>query len=450
MSTNGVVKHDELPVLVIGAGVSGLAIAHGLHLNNIPYRLFERDDHLTSRSTRDWALACHWSLPHLATLLGEEKWSRIASAQIDPSLAPKDAEVVKVINGATGDVENGVRFENLRRFLRSRLRSLIAEGLRVEYGKKLERITYSEANGEAGGVRIVTAYFADGESVKGRLLIGADGSHSRVRNLLLGAEKARLRRLPFAATFINASFSREQALYLRSFHPIINIIVHPENMVGMLGTLDAASPDPEQWGFTFYISWKASVEEQDAESNVMDVRERLAQAKEMSRSWGEPLRSCHEWTNDDHNKVYYGGLANWDPAEEDHRWDNHGGLVTLMGDAAHPMTYHRGQGLNHALADAAKLVALLSGASEPRPQSQGELIVDYEAEMIARGGEEVRLSEMNSFMLHDFSKVEQSPLMKRGLAFHGDKGAKPATVVPKATTNGTAMVETAVQSAAAL
>lgn len=73
----------------------------------------------------------------------------------------------------------------------------------------------------------------------------------------------------------------------------------------------------------------------------------------------------------------------------------------------------RGQGLNHALDDAGKLVKLLTGSSE---RSQSEVIDVYETEMRARAGEEVRLSEMNSHMLHDWSQVKESPLMTRVLA----------------------------------
>ena len=42
-------------------------------------------------------------------------------------------------------------------------------------------------------------------------------------------------------------------------------------------------------------------------------------------------------------------------------------------------------------------------------------ITPYEQEMIARGGEEVRVTPMNTAMLHDWEKVSQSPFMKRGV-----------------------------------
>ncbi|KAK5047620.1 hypothetical protein LTR16_011103, partial [Cryomyces antarcticus] len=144
--------------------------------------------------------------------------------------------------------------------------------------------------------------------------------------------------------------------------------------------------------------------------------------------------------------------------------------ATLAGDAAHAMTYQRGQGLNHSLTDAGELCkairtfvaasADVEGASAPssffslaRPilsssssssssssppsaasapsapaslvapsparqplrSPQRDAIAAYEAGMVARGGEEVRLSIANTTMLHDWARVMTSPVMTKGL-----------------------------------
>ena len=126
-------------------------------------------------------------MPTLASLVGPGKWSRgNAGADIDPAAAGRPFAPVRVLNGRTGAVEGEVPSSgDFRRFLRSRLRALIADGdgdgngrLRIAYGKRLERISY-------GGDETVTAHFADGTAETGRLLVGADGSQSTVRRLLL-------------------------------------------------------------------------------------------------------------------------------------------------------------------------------------------------------------------------------------------------------------------------
>ncbi|OTA67370.1 FAD/NAD(P)-binding domain-containing protein [Hypoxylon sp. EC38] len=414
-------KAAELPVLIIGAGCSGLALANGLQLKGIPYKLFERDVALSPRNGRDWGIACHWSAPLLAKLVGEAKWSRINWALVDPSLPIKEVDQFPLYNGKTGELIADSPIPNLHRILRSRLRFLIAEGLTdVHFGKKLETIDHADDG------KKVTAHFADGTAETGRLIVGADGSQSRVRALLLGPEKAQLKRLPVAATFVTASFPREMALRLRgSVHPIINGFLHPGNMMGMFSILDAADKEhPENWRFAFYVSWPCSVDEQTAEAAAgMDVRERLQQAKEKGKKFADPVKSAFEYVPDDLDSVYYVANGNWDPSLPEHEWDNRDGRVTLVGDAAHAMTYQRGQGLNHSVDDVYKLFELLTN---PKNRSQAELIKTYESEMRPRSGEEVRLSEMNTLMLHNWEKVQQSPLMKRGVAFGSGDNKKPA------------------------
>ncbi len=76
----------------------------------------------------------------------------------------------------------------------------------------------------------------------------------------------------------------------------------------------------------------------------------------------------------------------------------------------------RGQGLNHSLTDAHKLRNALMAMREDEAISQATAIGMYEDEMIARGGEEVRLSAMNTRMLHDWELVRESPMFMAGMA----------------------------------
>ena len=71
----------------------------------------------------------------------------------------------------------------------------------------------------------------------------------------------------------------------------------------------------------------------------------------------------------------------------------------------------RGQGLNHSITDAGKLVDFLT----KQELKQNEAIAKYEEEMKERAGEEVKMSVMNTAMLHDWEKVMASPVMTKGL-----------------------------------
>ncbi|KAB8075188.1 hypothetical protein BDV29DRAFT_172418, partial [Aspergillus leporis] len=109
-------------------------------------------------------------------------------------------------------------------------------------------------------------------------------------------------------------------------------------------------------------------------------------------------------------------LRNWDPSLPEHRWENQLGRVALAGNTAHPMTFQREQGLNHAIMDAYIVCkAIESFWGDLALENRARAFQEYEAEMIQQMGEEVRLSGANSVVVHDRSKINESPSLKRGM-----------------------------------
>lgn len=137
----------------------------------------------------------------------------------------------------------------------------------------------------------------------------------------------------------------------------------------------------------------------------------LADMKHRAKPLAEPFRlmfeSIPEGTQCWHNQLSY-----WIPQP----WDNRNSTVTLVGDAAHPMTFHRGQGLNNAIYDVAALAKLLGEKGIGVPKDGVESAVDvYEREMLQRGREAVIGSNENSLLTHDWNTLLQSPLFKSGV-----------------------------------
>ncbi|KAI8940562.1 hypothetical protein NX059_004239 [Plenodomus lindquistii] len=402
--SGGAVGGVALPVLIIGSGSTGLALAQGLRKAGIPCTVFEKN--AFQQGERDWNMGLHWGAPALQSLIPNEWWDRIQSIQVDPHVATKEQDTLKWLQGDTGEIIAAFTFGPFYRLRRSKLRALLSQHLDIQYEKRLESIDYAP-DGQS-----VTARFADGTSAAGSLLVGADGARSTTRQLLLGPEVGAINRIPYAATFVQRRFTKDQALYLRSFHPLFLASAHPGNKFAFFGMHDAADPDdPTSWTFFFYISWKSSLEEQDATKAWSDAQ-RLAQQKELAKDFCDPWKSAFKWTPDDAS-VWYMGLTDWDPGREGCRWDNRSGLVTMVGDAVHPMTYQRGQGLNHSLTDAGKLrdaLVKIQGGDDHR-----DAISAFEEEMIKRGGGEARDGTANTTLLHDWEKVKLSPLFTKGM-----------------------------------
>lgn len=358
-------------------------------------------------------MGLHWAAPALQSLIPESLFSRIQTTQVDPHTPTKDVERLRFINGRTGEVIGLAEIEKFYRLRRSKIRALLLEELDVRWGKSITNITYSE-DGET-----VTAHFADGTEDTGAILVGSDGPHSATRSILVGAETAKCTPIDYAATMCFSRFPRDKALYLRSdpYHPLFQCAPNPSGTFAWLGLHDVPDPsDPESWVFFHYISFP---EPRDQTSKDKSTAEHIAHQKQLAREYADPFKSVFDWLADDSPMAWYGKLRHWDPGDPKHRWDNKGGRVTLAGDAAHPMTFQRGQGLNHAITDSSKLCKAITemwnGTEGRNKETKAWFIGEYELEMIKRGSEEVRLGEMNTRMLHDWEKVMHSPVMQKGL-----------------------------------
>lgn len=93
------------------------------------------------------------------------------------------------------------------------------EILNIKWNKRLVKFEKTE-NG-------VTAYFEDGTTASGTILIGAEGGNSRTRELLC-PETFQLQPLGVRSTGLAVKFTPEQAAPLRAYDPLLFQGMHPE------------------------------------------------------------------------------------------------------------------------------------------------------------------------------------------------------------------------------
>ncbi|KAF2650604.1 FAD/NAD(P)-binding domain-containing protein [Lophiostoma macrostomum CBS 122681] len=359
-------------------------------------------------------MGLHWGLNPLRYLVPEDILSHIESTQVDPHVPTSDNDRLPMINGQTGDMIIEIKSSKFYRLRRDKFRRMLMGGIDIRWGKKITNVSYSDDK------LTVTAKFEDGTSDTGSILVATDGPHSKVRTLLVGEEAAKVTPIDFASTMCFTQHTREHALYLRAkpHNPLYQVAPHPEGCCAWLSLHDGDDKEhPENWTFFHYISFPEPREEINTRSN----REHIAHQKAMARKFVDPWRSVFEWMPDDMD-VWYSKLRNWDPSLPEHAWDNRAGRVTLAGDAAHPMTFQRGQGLNHALQDSFTVCKAIEEFWGSRDEGEAALIqkrtdalASYEAEMKARAGEEVRLSGENSLAMHDWSLLSKSPSLTKGM-----------------------------------
>ena len=169
-------------------------------------------------------------------------------------------------------------FYSLRR---RKLQALLSEGLDIYWGKTLVATAY------LGNGKGVKASFDDGTEVTGSMLIGADSPGSSVRSILVGAERAKPTPIDFATIMCFTSYSRDQALFVRSapHHALFQIAPHPKGYYSWLGLHDTSDSDhPERCVFWHYISYAEPREFENKET----VAEHVAHQKAMAAQFADP------------------------------------------------------------------------------------------------------------------------------------------------------------------
>jgi len=162
-------------VLIIGAGVGGLALAQGLQKSSIPFTVFERDPRSDYRA-QGYRLKINGDGANaLKAVLTDEdfQYFRDTCAESFPGETNINALDGSILASRAGAGSRPGPVPYLAD--RTVLRDILLRGVKdkIVFGKQLDR--YEEV---ADGV---IAHFTDGSSQKGSLIVGADGVHSTVR-----------------------------------------------------------------------------------------------------------------------------------------------------------------------------------------------------------------------------------------------------------------------------
>ncbi|KAE9368129.1 FAD/NAD(P)-binding domain-containing protein [Stipitochalara longipes BDJ] len=371
MSSNHI---EDTHVLIIRAGITSLLLAQGLKKHGIKVSIFETERSAAEHRPGEWAMGLHWALPQLQSLLPDIRL-RTNTTQPDPDFVAKDTDTFSLYNGETGEPLKLLTIGGMRRFSRTKLRVLISEGIEVRYGKTLSSISYGNEESRT------SAHFADGTSVRRDALIGADGPRSKVRDLVVGEGRSEASPAGVVVAIVRSKYTAEQALKLRQHASLTSVAFHPNGPYTAIFGQDFQSSEPENWEFQTMHS---------------------SMPKDFKGSDSDKLRLLKS------RAAEYVGI--WKNAFHRVDFDNKGGRATLAGDAAHPMTPQRGQGLNYAICDVANLVAALTKAQKGE-LSLNDAVREYDAEMLKRGGNEVQEALLNAKMIHDWNSILQSPSM---------------------------------------
>jgi 2-polyprenyl-6-methoxyphenol hydroxylase-like FAD-dependent oxidoreductase len=373
-------------ILIIGAGLGGLALAQGLIRAGFNVSIFERDESPTTRPQGYRISIRSLGMKALAAILTAEKMESLSSAK-----------VANVGDGFTCANEKMEPFFSIPQgqdaavqFLRSELRSLLQEGINIEWNKRL--VMFEEKDDE------VIAHFEDGSYAAGDLLVGCDGGGSIVRELLPSVYGNFLGSIPKVVDSNRAILGGQidRTPEWDNFLPLnrtglVRFLGPHSHYMGVCFSERAARSPTVFWAFSEEIEdrnapWYQFDQGLECRKRILDHCKLLMD----NEPWHESLKKLIYATSAE--EIMMPWLTRTTEFPDSNQFPMAPtGRVTLLGDAAHAMPTEKGLGGNNVLEDARLLSALL--ALSTKPISWSKLIGEYEREMFARARIAVQESE---------------------------------------------------------
>lgn len=340
-------ENAEGRALVVGAGIGGLACAVALERAGYRPIVFERGSELREAGA---GLLLAANAVRALRMLG------VADRVIQQSVVGGEGE----LRAADGRVLKRVALNELRRVtgedavcaLRHVLHGTLAEALSSSEVRTNARVVGFEH--DAVGVRV---QLEDGSEVAGSLLVAADGVRSLVRARLHGDALRPSGLVAYRGVCRGQTWNSTGSQYFGR---------------GVEAGVARADADSIYW----YVSTKLA--------RVDAALEPKTGALEVARALDPALTNLIEHTEPGH--VRYDELFDREPL---HSWGQ--GRVTLLGDAAHPMLPHAGQGAAQALEDAVVLGRCLAVTADVP-----EALRRYERARMPRTAEVVQMSRRNA------------------------------------------------------
>jgi 6-hydroxynicotinate 3-monooxygenase len=353
----------KLSVAIVGAGMGGLATAAALRRAGIGVTVYEQAARF-ARLGAGIQISCN--VMKVLRAFGLE--SALRGTSFYPrSWNNRDYDTgairFEMMFGEAAEERYGAPYLLAHRGdLHAALASVVPESdLRLDH-----RLVALEQRGD-GGMRL---RFANGAIAEADAVIGADGVHSLVKDILFGKEVPNFTgrvayRTTFLAALLGGTRIGDSTKWWGPDRHIVIYYVKPDRSEVYFVT---SQPDPD---FT--------VESWSAMGDVGELRTAFADFHPEVRHVLTACPAVHKWA-----------LFDRDPLP---RWAD--GNVTLLGDACHPMTPYMAQGAAMAIEDAAVLSRCLKDADR---DGVADALRRFEATRKPRTSRVQLASRANTFM----------------------------------------------------
>ena len=384
-------KENFPHIAIVGGGIGGMALAVACLHRKIPFTLYERDRSFDARSN-GYGLTLQQASSAIKGLgIFDLKEGIVSTRHVMHSI---DGNVI----GEWGmrkwmdlNEEKPVKKTNIH-IARQALRLALLEQLggpnKVHWGHQLVNFKGSEDNGVELNFKVNGAL----KNIKADFVVGADGIRSSVREILIGEDKTPLR---YLGCIVILGICPLEAL--KGFeNPLLDSasVFQTANGKERIYMMPYSS-DSIMWQMSFPIAEK--------EAKELSSKGAVTLKKEACRraQWHDPIPQILNATLESEISgypVYDRDLLKKELLEQ-------GKQITLIGDAAHPMSPFKGQGANQALLDALALARAISNGCRPKSQwrtsgIRNTVLSHFETEMLARTASKVIESAEAAKFLH--------------------------------------------------
>ena len=399
-ASHPIADQENYPHLaIIGGGIGGVALAVACLHRGIPFTLYERDSNFDARS-QGYGLTLQQAskaIEELGVFSLEE--GVISTRHVVHTTAGKvigEWGIRKWMQSAAKTAPKRTNVHIARQSLRLALLEQLGGHDAVQWGHQL--VDFKES--ESGGVDL--SFQVDGsiQSFKADLVVGADGIRSSMRRLLIGADSTPLRYLGCIVIFGICPLRALEDIYspLLDSATVFQTANGNERIYMMPYTSDS-------------VMWQLSFPMPEKEAQALSDQGPQALKGEACRrtQWHDPIPQILAATLE----AQISGYPVYDRELLKSELLEKGGAVTLIGDAAHPMSPFKGQGANQALLDALTLARGISRACRPLSQwrkagVRQSVLTEFESEMLARSASKVKDSAAAAQFLHSEIVLHES------------------------------------------
>jgi 2-polyprenyl-6-methoxyphenol hydroxylase-like FAD-dependent oxidoreductase len=390
-------KENYPHVAIIGGGIGGVALAVACKHRGIPFTLYERDSRFGERS-QGYGLTLQQASKAIEGLgIFSLDHGVVSTRHVVHTTNGKEIGEWGIRKWLPSELKTSVKRRNVH-IARQSLRYALLEQLgghdNVQWNHQLVGFKDTEDSGVKLSFKVNNNDNCNTElqHIKADLVIGADGIRSSVRKLLIGDDIKPLQYLgcivilgicPLADLngFESPLLDSETVFQTANGHERIYIM--PYDAVSVM------------WQLSFPIS------EEDAKDLSAKGPQALKEEALSRCQWHAPIPQILSATKPD----LVSGYPAYDRKLLDACLLEKVGNITLIGDAAHPMSPFKGQGANQALLDALSLARTISTGCRPRSQwrergLRDSVLIPFETEMLTRSASKVKGSAEAAQFLH--------------------------------------------------